>query len=134
MPGVAPTVKKVTPVLVVDSVEECAAFWEKVGFRRTAEVPHGDALGFVMLNRGDVELMYQSVESVKADNASMGQIMGAAPRAALFVEVDDLDATERAVQGAPKFMERRTTFYGMNEFGVRDPGGHPIVFAQPVAQ
>ncbi|MGH7712599.1 MAG: VOC family protein [Gemmatimonadaceae bacterium] len=131
MPTVTPTVKKATPVLVVDAVEPCAVFWEKLGFTRTAEVPHSDALGFVMLDRGDVQLMYQSLESVKADNAAMGELFSrGTARAALYVEVDDLSATERAVQGAPRFMERRTTFYGMNEFGVRDPGGHPVIFAQ----
>jgi hypothetical protein len=120
--------------MIVDSVEPCAAFWEKVGFSRSAEVPHGDTLGFVILNRGDVEVMYQSTDSVKADSGALTDVNGGEPRAALFVEVDDLDATERALAGVPKFMERRTTFYGMNEFGVRDPGGHPVIFAQPVAQ
>ncbi len=133
MPTTAPTVKKATPVLVVNEVEPCAAFWEKLGFARTAEVPHGDALGFVMLDRGDVQLMYQSLDSVKADNAAMGELFSHGnPLAALFIEVDDLDAAERAVAGAPVFMQRRTTFYGMNEVGVRDPGGHPVIFAQPV--
>lgn len=134
MPTVAPTVKKITAVMIVDSVEPCASFWEKVGFSRTVEVPHGDALGFVILNRGDVELMYQSVDSVKADSGALSDTNVGEARAVLFVEVDDLDATERALADVPKFMERRTTFYGMNEFGVRDPGGHPVVFAQPVAQ
>jgi hypothetical protein len=135
MATTAPTVKRCTPVLLVDKVEPCAAFWENLGFTRTAEVPHGDDLGFVMLDRGDLQIMYQSVESVKADNQAIGEIMASgSPRAVLFVEVDDLDATEHAVQGAARFMERRTTFYGMNEFGVRDPGGHPVIFAQPVAQ
>ncbi len=135
MPSVAPTVKKATPVLVVDDVAPCAEFWERLGFTRTAEVPHGETLGFVMLDRGDVQVMYQSVESVKADNPAMGELFSSTEsRTALFVEVDDLDATEKAVQGAPLLMPRRTTFYGMNEFGVQDPGGNPIIFAQQVAE
>jgi uncharacterized glyoxalase superfamily protein PhnB len=133
MPTIAPTVKKITPVLVVNAVEPCAAFWEKLGFTRTAEVPHNDTLGFVMLDRGGLELMYQSFDSAKADHAGSGTLYSPdRTRTALFVEVDDLDATERAVEGATRFMERRTTFYGMNEFGVLDPGGHPVIFAQPV--
>jgi uncharacterized glyoxalase superfamily protein PhnB len=135
MPSIAPTVKKATPVLVVDDVAPCAEFWEKLGFIRTAEAPHGETLGFVMLDRGEVQLMYQSTESVKADNPAMGELLGGdGSRVALFVEVDDLDATERAVKGAPVLMQRRTTFYGTNEFGVQDPGGHAIIFAQQVAE
>lgn len=135
MPAVAPTVRKATPVLVVDDVAPCAEFWEKLGFTRTAEVPHEDKLGFVILARDSVEIMYQSMESVRADNAAMGgSLSEEGTRVALFVEVDDLDATAKALEGAPIVMQRRTTFYGMNEFGVTDPGGHPIIFAQPVAQ
>jgi uncharacterized glyoxalase superfamily protein PhnB len=135
MPAVAPVVRKATPVLVVDDVAPCAEFWEKLGFTRTAEVPHEDKLGFVILTRENVEIMYQSMESVKADNAAMGGSLSTdGTRVALFVEVDDLDATAKALAGAPVVMQRRTTFYGMNEFGVTDPGGHPIIFAQPIAQ
>ncbi|HJU76079.1 MAG TPA: VOC family protein [Gemmatimonadaceae bacterium] len=132
MPTISPTIKKATPVLVVDQVEPCAAFWEKLGFTRTAEVPHEDTLGFVILTSDGVELMYQSVESVRADNAAMGEsVAGGGSRVALFVEVTDLDAAARAITGAPVFMERRETFYGMTEIGVRDPGGHAIILAQP---
>jgi hypothetical protein len=27
---------------------------------------------------------------------------------------------------------RRKTFYGMDEIGVREPGGNAVIFAQPV--
>lgn len=36
--------------------------------------------------------------------------------------------------GAEIVLPRRTTFYGMKEIGVREPGGHCIIFAQPEAQ
>ena len=135
MPTVAPKVRKATPVLVVDDVAPCAEFWEKLGFKRTAEVPHEDTLGFVILANDDVELMYQSVASVQADNAAMGEsVSGDGSRVALFVEVDDLDAAEHAVAGAPVLMERRTTFYGMTEIGVKDPGGHAVILAQPTKE
>lgn len=132
MPAVAPTVRKATPVLVVDDVAPCAEFWEKLGFTRTAEVPHDDKLGFVILNSGDLEIMYQSIASVRADNASLGEIVtGDGTRVALFVEVADLDAAANAISGAPVIMPRRTTFYGTTEIGVKDPGGHAIILAQP---
>jgi len=135
MPAVAPVVRKATPVLVVDDVAPCAEFWEKLGFTRTAEVPHEDKLGFVILSQGDLELMYQSVASVRADNAALGEIVtGDGTRVALFVEVADLDAAASAVSGAEIVMPRRTTFYGTTEIGVKDPGGHAIILAQPTAK
>ena len=124
------TMKKLTPVLIVDEVEPCAAFWtERLGFARTAEVPHGDRLGFVILQKDGVEIMYQSRASMAEDLTSLAD--EPPHRSALFIEVADLDAVERAVQGAEVVSPRRTTFYGMMEVVVRDPAGNVINFAQP---
>ena len=121
--------KKLTPVLVVDQVEPCAAFWTgALGFERTAEVPHDGELGFVMLQRDAVEIMYQSRASVAADLPSLAE---GAHRTVLYIEVGDLNAVEAAVAGAEVVQPRRTTFYGMMEIGVREPGGNVVIFAQP---
>lgn len=121
--------KKLTPVLIVDRVEPCAEFWtSRLGFARTAEVPHEGALGFVILERDGVELMYQSRASVAADLPSLATD---AYRTVLFIEVEDVDAVERAMEGVEVVQPRRTTFYGMTEIGIREPGGNVIVFAQP---
>ena len=121
--------KKLTPVLVVDQVEPCAAFWTgPLGFVRTAEVPHDGETGFVMLQRDAVEIMYQSRASVAADLPALAE---GAHRTVLYVEVGDLDAVEAAVAGAEVVQPRRTTFYGMMEIGVREPGGNVVIFAQP---
>ena len=62
------TVKKITPVLVVEEVEPCVKFWvERLGFEKTAEVPDGDKLAFVILQKGGAEVMYQSLASAKKD-------------------------------------------------------------------
>ena len=122
-------ISKITPVLVVNEVEPCAQFWQKLGFERVAEVPHGEALGFVILVGQGIELMYQSLASIKADDAKMGSkvLIGGT---SLFVEVPDLDAAVKAVAGAPIVVADRTTFYGMREIGVLDPGGNVVLFAQ----
>ena len=121
--------KKLTPVLVVDEVEPCAAFWTgPLGFARTVEVPHDGELGFVILQKDAVEIMYQSRASVAADLPSLAE---GPYRTVLFIEVDDLDAVEAAVAGAEVVQPRRTTFYGTTEIGVREPGGNVVVFAQP---
>jgi uncharacterized glyoxalase superfamily protein PhnB len=121
--------KKLTPVLVVDQVEPCAAFWTgALGFARTAEVPHDGELGFVILQKDAVEIMYQSRASVAADLPSLAE---GVHRTVLYLEVGDLDAVAAAVAGAEIVQPRRTTFYGMMEIGVREPGGSVVIFAQP---
>ncbi len=50
-------VKRITPVLYVKEIEPCVSFWvERLGFQKTAEVPEGDRLGFVILQKGNLEI------------------------------------------------------------------------------
>ena len=130
MPTIA--MRKLTPVLVVDAIEPVLPFWvDRLGFTAVAEVPHGDALGFVILARDDVELMYQTRASV-ADDAPAALPHGGttADATALFFEVAELDALVAAVEGLELVVPRRRTFYGTEEIGVREPGGRVVMFAQ----
>jgi hypothetical protein len=126
------TMKKLTPVLVVEEIEPCLPFWiDRLGFEKTAEVPEGSRLGFVILRKDDVEVMYQSRESVEKDIPSLVP-KGGGHHIGLFVEVSDVAAVERALEGIEPILPRRRTFYGMDEIGVREPGGNAVIFAQPV--
>jgi len=123
-------VRKSTPVLFVDAIEPSLAFWrDRLGFEVTVEVPHGDALGFAILVSESVEIMLQSVDSLEADAASYARQFDG-DKTWLFIEVDDLAAVEAALDGCEIVLERRTTFYGAQETGYREPGGHFVTFAQ----
>jgi len=47
--------------------------------------------------------------------------------------VDNFEAVLASMKDVKIVMPVRTTFYGMKEFAVQDPGGHFSTFAQPVA-
>lgn len=120
--------RKLTPVLLVERIEDQLPFWvDRVGFEKTVEVPHDGALGFVILQRDGVELMLQSHASVAADVPALADERSRVP---LFVEVSDIDSMERRMQGVAQAFPRRTTFYGAQEFAVRDPAGNIVTFAQ----
>lgn len=124
------SITRITPVLAGPAVEPCVKFWvERMGFKVTAEVPDGNAVGFAMLERDGVELMYQSYHSIENDNAAIAALARKGP-AFLYIEVSNLDDVIRAMKGAEIAMPVRTTFYGMKELGVKDPAGHVITFAQ----
>jgi uncharacterized glyoxalase superfamily protein PhnB len=124
------TVNKLTPVLLVPEIEPCLRFWaERLGFGKTVEVPEGEKLGFVILQKGGVELMYQSYASVKKDAPPAMQKLSKGPTY-LYVEVTDLEQVLAAIEGAEVVMPVRTTFYGAKEVGVKDPAGHIVIFAQ----
>jgi uncharacterized glyoxalase superfamily protein PhnB len=118
---------KLTPNLIVASVEPCLPFWiERLGFEKTVEVPHADGVGFVILKHGAVELMLQSRASLAEDVA---ELAGDAYRASLYLEVDDLEPLRRRLEGYPRVVPERTTFYGAREIIVRDPAGNVVCFA-----
>ncbi len=123
--------KHLTPVLVVDDVEPCLAFWTGgLGLAPVHKVPGPDGkLMFASVERDGVEVMYQSRASVLDDHPAMSAELGGRS-IVLFIQVDDLDAVEKAVAGAPVVKPRHTTFYGSTEIYVREPGGNTVGFAQ----
>ena len=127
----APTlVLRQTPVLFVDRVEPCLSFWtDRLGFEKVAEVPGPDGRPqFAMLVRDGVEVMYQTWAALEAE--SRPAAAGARGHSvALFIEVSDLDRVDRALADIPRVTERHRTFYGMDEFSVREPGGALVTFA-----
>ena len=122
-----PTMKKCTPILHVEAVEPCLPFWtERLGYAVTAQVPDGEKIGFAILAKDGTEIMYQSTRSLQNDTSVVPPLKGTM----LFIEVDDVDAVEKALQGAEIAVPRRKTFYGADEIFAREPGGNLVGFAQ----
>jgi uncharacterized glyoxalase superfamily protein PhnB len=124
--------KRITPVLFVKEIEPVLPFWvDALGFAKTIEVPGGDKLGFVSLQKGSTEVMYQTYASLGEDMPLIAEAAKKGPTF-LYIEVDDLDAVLAAVKKYKMTMPERTAFYGMREIGYQDPAGHYLTFAQRV--
>jgi uncharacterized glyoxalase superfamily protein PhnB len=127
-------VKRITPVLFVKEIEPILPFWvDCLDFTKSIEVPHGDRLGFVALQHGHTEIMYQTYASLGDD---MPLILDAAKKGPtfLYIEVDNLDAVKASLKNSKITQAERTAFYGVREVGFQDPAGHYITFAQAVAK
>jgi uncharacterized glyoxalase superfamily protein PhnB len=121
---------KLTPVLYVEAIEPCLNFWvDRLGFEKTVEVPEGSRLGFVILVKDNAEVMLQTYESGEKDVPALAQDFRKSANY-LFVEVSNLDEIAKKLDKAEIVMPMRTTFYGMREIAVREPGGHVVCFAQ----
>src|SRR5437868_13790261 len=68
-------VKRLSPNLYVPDVGPCVAFWERLGFVKTMEVPEGKALAFAKMNKGDFEVMYGSYASLAKEAAGMRKLL-----------------------------------------------------------
>jgi hypothetical protein len=132
------TLRKASPVLVVDRIEPVVAFWQKLGLKTKVAVPDQAAgeerLGFVILATEGAEIMYQTAASIRDDllkSASDKEAFLATPQQTiLFVAVDELSAIEIQLRGERQVMPRRTTFYGTTEIGYADPAGNIVIFAE----
>jgi hypothetical protein len=120
---------KITAVLMVDEIEKSLPFWiDRMGFTKTVDVPEGDRLGFVILVKEGAELMLQTIESVRKDGPQFVPTARSF-NVCLFIEVEDFGDILKRLEGYPIALSERTTFYGMREIGVHEPGGHIVVFA-----
>jgi uncharacterized glyoxalase superfamily protein PhnB len=122
--------RKCTPIIVVDAVEPCLPFWtERLDFTVTTQVPDGERIGFAILERDAVEVMYQTRASIVADAPHVAEA-GAGSRTLLFVEVADVADVARRLAGVEVVVPMRDTFYGARELFVRAPCGTVVGFAQ----
>lgn len=122
-------IRKITPILYVEAIEPLLPFWtERLGFAAGTQVPEGDRLGFVILERDGLEVMMQTRASVKADVPALADTPMSGT--ILFLEVDALDPIIEALgDDADVVVPRRTTFYGADELFIREPGGNLVGFA-----
>ena len=122
--------KTLSPLVFVDAIEPCLAFWEeRLDFQRIGEVPFEGRLGFVMLQRDNASIMYQTFDS--ADDDVPGLADRAAPQGtALYFAIADFDAVKARLAGVETLVDERTTFYGARETFVRAPCGSVVGFAE----
>lgn len=119
---------KITAMLVVERIEPCLPLWiDKLGFEKTVEVPEGDHLAFVILQKDGAEVMLQTSEAVDKDlktDPNLGR-----GSTGLFIEVPDFADVRRRLAGETIVVPERVTFYGMREIAIKDTAGHLLVFA-----
>lgn len=119
---------KITPILVVERIEPCLPLWlDRLGFAKTVEVPDGDHLGFVILQKDGAEVMLQTADAVDKDLKTAPEIGRGS--STVFVEVEDFADLRQRIQGETVAVPERVTFYGMREIAIKDAAGHLLVFA-----
>jgi catechol 2,3-dioxygenase-like lactoylglutathione lyase family enzyme len=126
-----PKFTKLTPNLIVGSVERSLAFYVDVlGFERGTTVPEASPFVIASVTQGPVEVFFNAVEpAVKEYPELAGRAIGLS--GTLFIEVEQIERLYDQLQ--PKtnvVMPFVTQWYGMKEFAITDPDGYVITFAQ----
>jgi len=124
--------QKLTPNLVVRDVAASMEFYCRVlGFQRDQTVPEPAPYVFGIVSNGPVEIFFNDQKTVAADHPALGtRPVGGA--LTLYFEVKGIDEFFTKVQqhGVKIIMPMKEQFYGMKEFGMEDPEGWEITFAE----
>ena len=124
-------VKKITTNLMTTHMAETVRFYtDLLGFEVGMSVPEEAPYNWVQLNSGNSELMFQTQESMAAENQefekmTIGASMG------LYFEIDGLTEIHKELRKLNVMVsEIEEKFYGMNECHLKDPNGYYITLAE----
>jgi uncharacterized glyoxalase superfamily protein PhnB len=128
----------VTPNIVVADIDRSITFYRDVlGFSIVATVPDAAPFVFAWVQRGGVSVFLNAQSGVDVPELAARPIGGTAT---LFLMVEaetpaaGVDALfEQISHQAKVVMPLKDQFYGMREFGIEDPDGYILFFAQRTA-
>ena len=129
-----PQFSKLTPNLIVSSVERSLAFYiDTLGFTRGLTVPEQPPFVFASVTSGAVEIFFNdAATAVKEYPGFAGKPIGAT--GTLFIEMEGVDALHDRLKPRVKIvMPIVTQFYGLREFAIEDVDGYVLTFAEHVA-
>jgi uncharacterized glyoxalase superfamily protein PhnB len=124
-------IKKLTPNLIVRSVENSLKFYREVLELETGmTVPEQAPYVFASVTNGAIEIFFNDQKVVAAEHPKLAATIGAS--LTLYMEVDSLQAVLDRVQkaGAKISMPVTEQFYGMKEFAFEDQDGYTITIAE----
>ena len=124
-------VKKLTPNLVVSSVEQSLAFYcDVLGFTKTDNVPDQSPYVFAIVKSGPVEVFFNA----KGAAFEEYPVLASKPLGGtltLYMEVSAVEKIYDDLKGRVKVtMPLEKKFYGVTEFAFEDPDGYVITLAE----
>jgi uncharacterized glyoxalase superfamily protein PhnB len=123
--------KKLTPNLIVSSVEQSLTFYcDVLGFTRTATVPDQSPFVFAAVQSALVEIFLNARGPAEEEYPSLrGRPLGGT--LTLFIEVAGIEQIYSDLKTRVKVvMPFEKKWYGTTEFAFEDPDGYVITFAE----
>ena len=134
--------KRLNPNLMVKDVKETVEFYKNnLGFELDiaipetqdgvlTEIPKDKKIVYAHMKSGGVEIMFQAKESLKEDVPVFADAeIGASVSFYILVEKIE-DFYNQVKEKVEVVKELSTTWYGMNEFYIRDNNGYILGFAE----
>jgi len=127
----APSFEGLTPNLVVANLEKSLAFYRDVlGFELDMHVPDAPPYVFAAVKRGGVQIFLNDVSAVRKDFPALAERARGGGNT-MYIKMTGVEAYHQQIQGKVKIVVPFVRQpYGMTEFGIEDPDGYVIFFAQ----
>ena len=118
---------------MVEDVQQTLSFYQDVlGFKVLMTLPDQSPFDFAIVQRDQVELMFQSRSSLSENVPALnGHPIGASQT--FYIEVEGLTKLYENLRNKVDIaVDLHTTFYGTQEFYFRDVNGYILSFTEPV--
>ncbi|MEM7305862.1 MAG: VOC family protein [Planctomycetota bacterium] len=128
--------KRLIPMLNVSDIERSLAFYrDALGFEVVSDLKAVKEWEWALIRSGETELM------LTQSDCDLGLYKGPEPEkdgswpALYYFYPEDVAALHaHVVERGYRPTELDVTFYGMREFGLRDPDGHALAFGQDAGE
>lgn len=122
--------KKLTANLMVNNVNSTVKFYKNhLGFELVMNVPDSGQFDWAMMRSDNVEIMFQAAASIGDDLPEMksSRIGGTF---LLYIDVEDIKKLRSSLKSDISIVkDLQKTFYGTEEFTIRDLNGYYLTFA-----
>ena len=116
--------KELTPNIGVKSVNETVQFYSEVlGFQKIVSVPETGQFVFAIVKAGNVTLMFQEMQNLQEEYPDL-KAGSEKPVVTLYVKLKNMNELYQNIKTTDYLVkELHKTFYGTNEFAIRDNNG-----------
>jgi len=125
-----------TPNLITNDINTSTAFYRDVlGFTVVRTVPEAQGpFVFVWLERDGIQVFLNDAKTVAHEIDAPAVVVGKSG-VSMFITIEGIDSYWAQVrEKAHVAMAIKDQWYGMREFGVTDPDGYLITFAERIAK
>ncbi|TRX46398.1 hypothetical protein FNH22_30870 [Fulvivirga sp. M361] len=125
----------IVPNLMVEDVRQTINYYHGVlGFDTVSVLPEsGDELDWARVKKGNVEIMFQSEDSLKKD---IPELRDEEPGGGLtlFIKMTGVNEYYDYLYTSSDVVDHiKDTHYGMREFTIRDVNGYYLTFAEEIS-
>jgi uncharacterized glyoxalase superfamily protein PhnB len=121
--------KSIAPNIFVADMKKTIEFYELLGFKTTMTVPEGGDFVWVMMNCGEVNMMFQTYASLENNLLDIHRTDGGS--LLLYIQVSEIKKFFESIKTKVTVLAGlEKTFYGATEFSIKDNNGYVLTFAE----